>query len=201
MPLRYAIVDRDTLTELRAKVLSKDRELASLSNELVSMRHAVRSDDHRNALEILKLKEQLAASIALNSAKQQEIAQLRGQVADWSARFERAIEDGGNERHKLMDFFAKGVSGGVAIFEQPPKPEPEPAEPGKPEATGKEIPVSDVTEAIRAVGTRARNIVRKIETKKDMEFKDAMRASGVTQLFVEDKAEAEAQAVVSSTGA
>lgn len=206
MLLRYAIVDRDTLTELRAKVLSKDRELAQQSNEIMSMRHAVRSDDHRNALEILKVKEQLAASTALNNMKQQEVAQLRNQVAEANARADRAIADAADERHKMMDWIA-GVNRGTTIFNAPlvPAQTPESTEPEKVAVNGKEVPINDVTEAIRTVGTRARNITKHIETKKGNSFKDefgdAMRSSGVKQLFAEDKAEGEAQAVVSSTGA
>lgn len=190
----YAIVDKSTLTVLRDKVLSKDRELAQLGNEINSMRHSVRGESQAHAIEVLKLQQQLAASQAMNNAKQQEIAQLRSQVTDIHARWVTAIDDAANERHNLMDAYARGF-GAQPIFATPPTPQPEPVEQPK-AVTGKEVPESDVTKAIRTAGMSARGITKQITRQKDVDFNDAMVNSGVRKLFEGDKAEGEAQAVV-----
>lgn len=186
--------EHDAWANERMRVI---RENVQLGNELSAMRSSVHGETQAHAHEVLRLKDHLSQASALAADKQREIAMLRAQLAEKELHLQAESTAAREERQKLMDWIAKGVSNGIPIFAEIPLPvASSEVAPAAPLATER-VP-SDVEEAIAAVGRRPRAIVNHISKKRDVDFAAAMAGAGVKRTFDEDRAVAEAEATVIS---
>lgn len=187
--------EHDAWANERMRVI---RENVQLGNELSAVRSSVHGETQAHAHEVLRLKDHLSQASALAADKQREIAMLRAQLAEKELHLQAESTAAREERQKLMDWIAKGVSNGIPIFAEIPLPVAASSEvaPAVPLATER-VP-NDVEEAIAAVGRRPRAIVNHISKKRDVDFAAAMAGAGVKRIFDEDRVTAEVEATVIS---
>jgi len=196
MKLQWPLVGRSRLEETER---ARDIHLANavrLDHERKTAVSSAMGETIAHARESQRLTEQLTQSATLVADKQREIAMLRSQLTEKEAALQAERQASAEERHKLMDWIAKGVSNGIPIFAEIPKPVAEPEEP-KP-APGSERVPTEIEEAVNRVGRRARAIVKHIEKKNDLNFEEQMKGAGVRSVFQEDEAVATAEAVAIS---
>lgn len=174
--------------------------LSNSSGELVALRKLAEErgrDLARLGPQLAHASEKLSSTVALAAEKQREIGALRSQIVEKELQFREEQRLAREERQKLMDWIAKGVSGGMAIFaESPVPPAAEPEPPGKPADPATDRVPTELEDAVATVGRRARAIVKHIEKAKDANFEAAMAAAGVRRIFDEDKVTAEVEAEV-----
>jgi hypothetical protein len=204
MPLSLlGITLRRTLLHRRdeAKLLNQALQLSESRRESAELRKTAEErgrDLARLGPQLAQFSDKLNATTALAAEKQREIGSLRSQLADKELQLKDERRLAREERQKLMDWIAKGVSGGTPIFAELPAPEAAAAEPEPkaPDPATERVP-TELEDAVATVGRRARAIVKHIEHKKDVNFEGAMAAAGVRRIFDEDRvtAEVEAQAI------
>jgi hypothetical protein len=198
MKLRLPFVWRPAYAAALAEVTQLNREATALGNDLSALRSSARGETQAHAHEVLRLKDQLNQAVALGAEKTREIATLRGLLAEKEQTLQTERKEAREERQKLMDWIAKGVSGGVPIFSEIPQPASTSDEADAKPKPGEERIPSDLEDAIRTVGRRPRAIVNHITKKKDADFVAAMAGAGVRRVFEEDRIDAEVEAAVIS---
>lgn len=184
--------ERETSEARKSAVQSISVQLHDALTEL----NECRRDLSKFGQQISQSSSQLSTAQALGAEKQREIANMRAQLAEREIALKAARDEAREERQKLMDWIAKGVSNGVPIFAEIPLPVVTDEAPAPQPGTDR-IP-SDVEEAIAVVGRRPRAIVNRITKKNDVDFEAAMKGAGVKRVFAEDRAVAQAEAVVIS---
>lgn len=198
MKLPFVITRPEVVRDLRGDVRNLSTQLhdATVMVQQAQAESAGRGRDlSRMGPQLAQLQERLNQSASLVAAKQNELAMLRAELDRTIKALEVEREGAANERHKLMDWIAKGVSNGVPIFAEIPLPAAETEAPAP--APGSERVPTDVEAAIARVGRRPRSIVNHISKVNEVNFEAAMAGAGVKRVFQEDRvvAEAEAEAI------
>lgn len=184
-----------------ATIRDRDREIARLETDLHVLRESTHGAEISHGRELLKLRDTLsnsertaATAVAMTAEKQKEIASLRGQINDILAAHKEQVERLDRRSEQLMDWIAKGYSG-VPIFEKQSAPNLELPVPQTAATEPNPDPgvESDMHEAMRIAGPKARNIVRHLTRNKDENFNAEQML--VRDTFRKDKTAGEADAV------
>jgi seryl-tRNA synthetase len=201
MKWAIVVIRKSKLSAERETSEARKSAVQSISVQLhdaLTQLNECRRDLSKFGQQISQSSAQLSTAQALGAEKQREIANMRAQLAERESALKAARDEAREERQKLMDWIAKGVSNGVPIFAEMPLPVVTDEAPAPQPAPGTERIPSDVEEAIAVVGRRPRAIVDRITKKNDVDFEAAMKGAGVKRVFAEDRAVAQAEAVVIS---
>lgn len=186
---------------LQITIAERNRDLVNLDNELQAMRASLKGAEIANAKDVFTLRERLlnaertaATAVSMAAEKQKEIAALRAQIVELMAAHKEQVGRSDTRVEKLMDWIAKGYTG-VPIFDKPEAPAVEPvAEAPKPADPMKDVVETDMEEAFRVAGPRARSISRFLTLKADAKYNDEQLS--VRETFKQDKIDGEVAAVV-----
>lgn len=197
----FPFVSQELYAAQVGTIRNRELEIARLEEDLRTMRASLLGSDIDHGKDLLKLRDQLlaaertaASSVAMTAEKQKEIASLRGQINEILAAHKEEVALLNGRIEKFVDWMAAGGPG-VPVFakreeviEPPVAPAAENPDP---------IVPTDMQEALRIHGPRARNVIRHLTQKADEKFNDEQIA--VRQTFQEDRASGEATAVAAKS--